>query len=196
MLLFCIIKKVGHVKTLDDKMKSEIPVRIVMLGDSITHGGNWQELLNRNDVINAGMPGWTTEQIYWLIKDYVEPNKPELCFYMAGINDYSLGISPNRIEKNQKRILDAIHACGTMPVYQTLLYQLGNFYGNQKIDWLNSSIEEHCKEHGYEFLDLRPWLCRNDDLKEEFTYDGTHLTEDAYIPWAKALLPVLEKFGL
>ena len=83
-----------------------------------------------------------------------------------------------------------------MPVYQTLLYQLGNFYGNQKIDWLNSSIEEHCKEHGYEFLDLRPWLCRNDDLKEEFTYDGTHLTEDAYIPWAKALLPVLEKFGL
>lgn len=176
-------------------MKTEFPIRVVMLGDSITHAGNWQLLLNRNDIINAGMPGWTSDQIVRLVNDYVKPEKPGLCFYMAGINDYSMGIATDRIEGNHKRVLDAIHACGTMPVYQTLLYYMGNDFINREIDNLNKRMEDYCRKHGYEFLDLRPFLCRNGDLKEEFTYDGIHLTEEAYIPWAKAMLPVLENFG-
>lgn len=177
-------------------MKNEIPARIVMLGDSITQAGNWHGLLNRNDIINAGMSGWTSEQVFWLVEDYVKPYKPDLCFYMAGINDYSMGIATDRIERNHKRVLDAIHACGTMPVYQTLLYYLGNDIINREIDSLNNRMEDFCREHGFEFLDLRPFLCRNGDLMEEFTYDGVHLTEDAYIPWAKALVSVIEKYGL
>ena len=177
-------------------MRSEAPIRIVMLGDSITHGGNWRDLLDRNDIINAGMSGWTSGMIFRLIDDYVGANKPKLCFYMAGINDYSMGIATERIERNHKMVLDAIHACGTMPVYQTLLYQSGNDFVNREIDRLNSNMEKYCSTQGYEFLDLRPYLCINGDLRKEFTYDGTHLMEEAYIPWAEALLPIIKKFGL
>jgi len=177
-------------------MNNENPVRIVMLGNSITHAGNWKELLHRNDIINGGMPGWTSEQISWLIKDYVEPNKPLLCFYKAGINDYSLGITTDRIERNHKMVLDSIRECGTMPVYQTLLYQMGNGSINREIDMLNERMEAFCKLREYEFLDLRPIFCKNGDLREEFTYDGTHLTEGSYIPWANVLLPVIRKYGL
>ncbi len=171
-------------------------VRIVMLGNSITHAGNWNELLNRKDVFNGGMPGWTSDQILWLIKDYVVPKKPVLCFYTAGINDYSLGITTNRIERNNKMILDSVYGNGTIPVYQTLLYQLGNDSINREIDLLNERMEAFCRQSNYEFLDLRPYLCRNGDLREEFTYDGTHLTEGAYIPWSEVLIPVIRKYGL
>ena len=171
-------------------------VRIVMLGNSITHAADWNELLNRRDVLNGGMPGWTSEQILWLIKDYVVPHKPVLCFYTAGINDYSLGIPTDRIEKNNRMILDSISKCGTTPVYQTLLYQLGNTFVNREIDLLNERMEAFCRENNYEFLDLRPYLCQNGNLREEFTYDGTHLTEGAYISWSEALIPVIRKYGL
>jgi len=167
-----------------------------MLGDSITFAGTWQELLDRNDIFNAGMPGWTSEQLSLVIRDYVLPKLPVLCFYNAGINDYSQGITTDRIGKNNKLILDSIHECGTMPVYQTLLYQLGNYLVNREIDLLNERMKPFCLVRGYEFLDLRPYLCKDGDLLEEFTYDGTHLSEDAYLPWTDAMRPVLMKYGL
>lgn len=180
----------------NDNTMNNDTIRIVMLGNSITHAGNWSGLLQRNDIFNGGMPGWTSEQLSWVIKDYIVPKKPLICFYMAGINDYSLGITTERIERNNKMILDSIHECGTTPIYQTLLYQLANDSINREIDKLNKQMKAFCSSRNYEFLDLRPYLCKDGNLREEFTYDGTHLTDDAYIPWAEAIQPLLKKYGL
>ena len=171
-------------------------IRILMLGDSITFAGNWKELLNREDIFNAGMPGWTTEQLSLTVKDLMASKKPAVCLYTAGINDFSWGIATNRILSNNKMILDSIHSKLTVPVYQTLLYQLGNYRINREIDLLNDAMEEFCKSYKYEFLDLRAQLCKGGDLREEFTYDGTHLTEEAYVPWAEIIRPLLAKYGL
>lgn len=183
-----------------DELKSEPAgnhsVRIVMLGDSITHAGDWNELLGREDVLNGGMPGWTSEQISWLVKDLVVPNKPHLCFYMAGINDISLGIPEQRIINNHRMILDFIHEAGTIPAYQTTLYQLGNKRVNREINQINQILKDYCSQKNYEFLDLRPWLCMDSDLLARYTYDGTHLTPDAYPEWAKAIRSVLEKLNV
>lgn len=177
----------------------EVPkkVNIVMLGNSITHAGNWSEVLHRNDILNGGKSGWTTQQLSWVIKDFIIPTNPKLCFFKGGINDYTLGISTQRIYENICINLDSIKAVGTQPVYQTTLYQEGNYQINREIDTLNTRLKQFCKEKGYDYVNLHEYLCKDGDvISKYFLEDGTHLKPEAYNEWAKAITPVLKKYGL
>jgi alpha-glucosidase len=172
-------------------------VNIVMLGNSITYQGDWQKVLKRKDVFNGGKPGWTTQQLSWVIKNFIIPNKPKLCFFKGGINDYTLGISTQRIYENITTVLDSIHSVGTKPVYTTTLYQRGVVERNKEIDTLNERMKAFCLERGYDFMDLRPFLCKDGDIMEEYVQDdNTHLKPEAYPQWAKAMKPFLTKYGL
>ena len=170
---------------------------IVMLGNSITYQGDWKKLLNRSDVFNGGQPGWTSEQLSWVIKDFIIPYKPRLCFFKAGINDLTLGIPTERIIDNMKMVMDSIKNVGTIPVYQTTLYQRFNKARNLEINKINMEMFNYCKTKGYHFLDLRKILCEEDDIKAGYVgEDNTHLTPEAYPVWAEALNPILRKYGL
>jgi len=187
----------SKIEVIDEKDLPVEPVNIVMLGNSITHGGDWQQLLNRKDVFNGGKPGWTTQQLSWVIKDFIKPNKPKLCFFKGGINDYTLGITTQRIYRNITAVLDTIKKAGTQPVYTTTLYQRTNEYRNRQIDSLNGMMKAFCESRGYDYVDLRPYLCENGDILDTYVLpDNTHLEPIAYPQWAKALQPVLKKYGL
>lgn len=185
-----------------DKDKEATPtsnqeINIVMLGNSITNHGEWKQLLNRNDVFNGGMPGWTSQQLSWVIEDFVGEKNPEICFFMAGINDYTLGISTDRIVQNICTNLDSIQGFGTTPVFTTTLYQRGNEQVNREIDKLNAGVIEYCKEKGYDILDLRPLLCGEDDILDQYVLpDNTHLEKEAYPVWAGAVKELLEEKNL
>jgi len=190
-------KSVDVIRVHDEKGQTVDPVNVVMLGNSITYQGNWQEVLGRKDVFNGGKPGWTTEQLSWVIKNFIVPNRPKLCFFIGGINDYTLGISTDRIYQNMTMVMDSIHQVGTRPVYTTTLYQRTNSSRNRQIDTLNQKMEKFCAERGYDFMDLRPYLCQNGDILEKYVVpDNTHLKAEAYPQWAKAMQPILEKHGL
>lgn len=181
----------------EDEKKAVNGPTIVMLGNSITYQGKWSELLNRNDILNGGQPGWTTQQLSWVIKDFIIPNNPKVCFFMGGINDYTLGISTERIFKNICENLDSISNVGTHPVFQTTLYQRGNRKVNKEIDKLNKKVIKYCKKVGYDVIDLRPLLCENGDIRQEYVKaDNTHLEQIAYTVWAEALQPILNKYSL
>lgn len=202
MLLFAVFYNMRDTKEEASEVTKTAPeapakINIVMLGNSITHAGNWNEDLGRDDVFNGGQPGWTTQQLSWVIKDYIIPNNPVLCFFKGGINDYTLGIPTDRIYQNICQNLDSIKAVGTNPVYQTTLYQRGNTWVNREIDSLNARMKTFCAERGYDFVDLRPHLCADGDILDKYIQDdNTHLKPEAYPVWAKALLPVLEKYNL
>lgn len=182
---------------LDEKGNQVAPVNIVMLGNSITYQGNWDQVLNRNDVFNGGKPGWTSQQLSWVIKNFIIPNKPKLCFFKAGINDLSLGIPPERILQNMTMVMDSIKKVGTNPVYTTTLYQRGETERNKVIDSINLRMKAFCESNGYDFLDLRPFLCKNGDVRKAYIQDdNTHLKPEAYPQWARAMKPILEKYGL
>lgn len=166
-------------------------MKILMLGDSITNAGNWDTLAGSGNVDNYGMSGWTTSQLAQLVRDIVPRNEYSVCFYMAGINDFSWGRSAESILANNKDILNYLHSHDVIPVYQTLLYMLGNKEINSEIDWVNQKMQDFCLERNFKFLDLRPLLCRNGDLRDEYTDDGVHLTENAYIPWARVVQSLL-----
>jgi|GEM_PF-1141816 len=181
----------------DEKGLEVNPVNIVMLGNSITYAGDWQKVMSRKDIFNGGKPGWTTQQLSWVIKNFIVPHKPKLCFFKAGINDYTLGITTQRIYENMTMIMDSIRNVGTQPVYTTTLYQRTNHFRNRQIDSLNAKMRSFCSERGYDFMDLRPYLCENGDIRDEFVQgDNTHLTPEAYPEWAKAGQRILDKYGL
>ena len=163
---------------------------IIMFGNSITHQGKWEDILNRSDVVNWGIPGFTTEQLSWTIKDILKQYKPAICFIEGGINDYTLGITTERIYQNQIIVMDSLAHNKIIPVYQTTLYQLHSEKINRSIDALNFLMQKFCEERGYGFIDLRPVLAKDGDMIPELTTDGTHLKPEAYIPWGKEI----EKF--
>jgi lysophospholipase L1-like esterase len=170
---------------------------IVMLGNSITYQGDWKIVLKRNDVFNGGQPGWTSEQLSWVIKDYIAPYKPKLCFFKAGINDLTLGIPPKRIVENIQMVLDSIKSEGTIPIFQTTLYQRYNVERNREIDEINAAIREFCKQRGYDFIDLRNYLCKDGDILDQYiSEDNTHLLPAAYPVWGSAIKLVINKYDL
>ncbi len=183
----------ASLKKQDALPESEQEINVVMLGNSITNHGDWMQLLNRNDVFNGGMPGWTSQQLSWVIEDFIGKKDPEICFFMAGINDFTLGISTDRIVQNICVNLDSIQGFGTSPVFTTTLYQRGNERVNREIDKLNAWVIEYCNQKGYDILDLRPLLCGENDILDQYVLpDNTHLEKEAYPVWAEAVKELLE----
>lgn len=195
-LLFISCKEVEK-KSQDDYRGNVENANIVMLGNSITYSGNWSKVLQRNDVFNAGQPGWTTEQLSWIIKDFITPFKPKLCFFSGGTNDFTLGIPLERVYNNICMVMDSINNVGTIPIFQTPLYQRGAKERNLQYDKLNEMVKKFCQDRNYDFVDLRQYLCADGDIIKKYVLeDNTHLKPEAYPEWAKAIQPIINKHKL
>jgi len=163
-------------------------VNIVMLGNSITEmAGDWNPRLDRDDVRNSGQGGYTTGQMIWFLDTCVVKAKPSLCFTLGGINDLSLGISIDQIYANYTYILGKLKKAGIRPIVQSTLYQRGNSEGNGNVDELNERLLEFCRVNDIDYIDLNPLLSNENGLMDEYTTDGTHLTESGYGIWSGKL---------
>ena len=176
-----------------DAIKDAKP--IVMVGDSITYQGDWQKVLNRQDVTNWGIPGYTTEQISWTLKHVIEL-RPKVCFLEGGINDITLGITPERVFQNQVKVINTLLAAGITPVVQSTIYQNPSGDRNKRVKKINKLISGYCLKHKIAYLDLNRVLSSGDELKKELTTDGTHLLPAAYSLWAVLVADELKKLSL
>jgi alpha-glucosidase len=166
---------------------------IVMFGDSIIKGGKWNELLGRNDVKNSGFGGFTTSHLRWLIKKNVIAYSPKYCFLEGGINDIGVGIPLTRVKENYKCLLDTLIANDIIPVVQSTLYQENDSTGRVKVDSLNMFLREYCDSKAIRFLDINSKLSTRTGLKKEYSKDGTHITEDAYLIWNDEIRKILDE---
>ncbi len=169
--------------------------RIIMVGNSITYGGDWIKLLGRNDVTNWGIPGYTTEQLSWTIKNIL-PKKPVICFLEGGINDLTLGITPKRVFMNQTKVIDTLLANHIIPIVQSTIYQNHSADNNRRVKKVNQLIRYYCANHQIEYIDLNGVLSSETELKPELTTDGTHLKKEAYLLWAKLVTEMLTKLKI
>jgi len=170
---------------------SSKPANVVFLGDSITAGGLWNELLPGVNVVNRGIGGNTTgdvlgrmEQIYML--------KPEKLFIMIGVNDLKRQLGPNVAASNYIKIFDSIdkNLPGTEVFIQSVLPVNDSWkIDNTHIPALNIKLKEHAVQRGYTYIDLHTVFSDSDgQLAQNLSNDGIHLLGAGYNLWRKNIV--------
>lgn len=160
--------------------------KYMMLGDSITDGGLWNELLNRDDVVNRGISGDVTLGVLNRM-DSVQ-SSVEKAFIMIGINDINREIPMDTIFSNYIEIIKQLQNKNITPIVQSTLYMgISRVQNNKKVTKLNNLLIEYCKENKIEFIDLNKILSPNNLLDKNFTNDDLHLNGNGYLLWSKEL---------
>lgn len=172
---------------------------IVMLGNSITAGIDWNELLERQDIANRGINGDITEGMLNRMNSVIKV-KPKVCFFLGGINDLTRRVSPEQTIINIKNIINILLENNITPVLQSIIYTENRFYdfehNNKLIPTMNDILKMFAKEKGIMYLDLNEQLSENLFLKPEFTDDGLHLNAEGYVVWGKIIQHTIDNLKL
>ncbi|GAB4131175.1 MAG: hypothetical protein Fur0015_04990 [Ignavibacteriales bacterium] len=180
---------------------------IVMFGNSITHGGNWNELLGRKNVVERGIPSDNTEGMLNRINSIIKLN-PKICFILAGVNDLYSGFSVEYTFSNYVQILNELKKKKIIPVIQSCIYA-GKDWGkdwnltpefnqnkNLEIERLNFLLKDYAVKNNIDFIDLNSKLSKDKFLLPEVTYDNLHLNFKGYKLWVSEVEKILIKYGL
>ncbi len=163
---------------------------IVMIGDSLTEGGSWNELSHRDDISNYGIAGDTSYGVLHRL-DNLSPEIKKV-FIMIGSNDLGYGESVAYVFSNYKKIIEILEIRGIRPYIQSVLY-VGRFdrskRDNKDIAKLNYLLIKLSIKKGITFIDLNKVLAPKGVLSEEYTIDGVHINEKAYKLWIKSVKP-------
>lgn len=189
-------------------------VKIVMLGNSLTHGVEWNQLLGRNDVIDMGI----VSDILAGFKNrlsYVYKVNPRVCFILGGINDIYQWIPVEQIYSDYIEVIQNLQKRGIKPVIQSTMYA-GQEWGkdwlaqnkpelkpvdvnaerNQQVERLNTMLKDYADKNNIEFIDLNKLMTRNHFLRSELTIDGIHLNAAGYKIWGREVEETLKKLGI
>src|SRR5262249_30423801 len=135
------------------------PADIVMLGDSLTHFGEWGELLDRPRVANRGVGMDTTRDVLDRI-DAVTALRPRVLFLMIGINDLLDGSRAPDVAARTEHIVAAIHATSpsTRIVIESVLPVRHDREDRRvdavQIDALNALLRDIAARTGSGFVDV------------------------------------------
>jgi len=174
---------------------------IIFLGNSITDGGEWCELLGNPKAKNRGISGDTTEGVLFRLNE-VTRSKPKMVFLLIGINDLSRGVSKDTVNHNICRIADRIRKDSpkTKVFIQSILpvsdtFGLFKNHTNKTDDvlWINSQLKTWCDKENVGFVDLysRFKIADSERLNPQLTNDGLHLTGDGYLLWIEIIKPLV-----
>ena len=181
-------------------MFRETPVRpgaIVFLGNSLTEGGNWQELFPDHEVLNRGIGGDVATGVLARIDEVVR-HQPSVLFLCIGTNDLTAGVERAVIVATVGEILDVLHteSPDTEVIVQSVPPVAPNVVFGHALDpilALNDDLRALCDARGLTYLDLHPILAGDDGhLRPDLTNDGLHLLGPAYLLWADAVRPFID----
>lgn len=79
---------------------------IIFLGNSITNGGEWAELLGNPHAKNRGISGDTTQGVLDRLST-ITKGKPSKIFLLIGTNDLSRGRALTRLRRTWRRLWSA-----------------------------------------------------------------------------------------
>ena len=176
---------------------------IVFLGNSITDGGEFNELFGMENVKNRGITSDVIEGVEKRL-DQILKGRPKKIFLLIGINDISHKLSTEQIALNYERLVDKIitgspqtklYLQSIMPIDNDFK-RYKNLYGTENvITKTNILIENIAIKKGLVFIDLTKTLADENTgkLKKEFTNDGLHLTGNGYKAWIEKIRPYVEE---
>jgi lysophospholipase L1-like esterase len=169
---------------------------IIFLGNSITAGTDWMEMLGRTDVRNRGISGDITYGVLERL-DEVTEGKPAKVFILIGINDISRNIPDSLIICNYQKIIQRIkkESPSTKIYFHTLMpvnnefTQFKNHYNkDEHILYVNEQLRKLGAKEKITVIDLYPHFLNADKkLDKKYTIDGLHLTAAGYKVWTSIL---------
>jgi lysophospholipase L1-like esterase len=176
---------------------------IIFLGNSITDGGEWCELLGNPKVKNRGISGDTTDGVLFRLNE-VTRSKPAKVFLLIGVNDLSRGVSRDTVYSNICRIAQKIRKDSPKTeVYVQSILPVNESFGlfknhtNKTADvlWVNAQLKTWCKKVQVQYVDLYGRFKNPDSelLNPLLTNDGLHLKGEGYLLWLDIIKPYLKK---
>jgi len=169
---------------------------IVFLGNSITDGAEWYELLGNKRIRNRGISADVTEGIL-LRLDAITKLKPAKIFIMIGVNDLSRNITVSDITSNYRTILERIrrespktkvYIESVLPVNPATGMALNHTNKTDLIMELNGRLKELAAEFGHTYIDLFSLMAdTNNHLPRKYSIDGLHLSYEGYRVWTEAI---------
>lgn len=190
-----------HLQVTQFKTYPNADTDIIFLGNSLTAGTKWNELLAEPNSRNRGISGDTTFGILERLDEVVEGN-PAKVFLLIGINDISRNFPVETIQENHRKIVQKIQdkSPRTQIYLQTLLpvnntfEQYPNHYNKDtQINAVNEGLKQMAEDYDLVLVDLHPhFLDQHGRLDTAYTEEGLHLNADGYLLWAQILKPYLK----
>lgn len=174
--------------------KLDMEADVVFFGDSETAGGDWQKAFPDVKSINLGYIG---EDVKGMLRrvDAIKAVKPKKVFLMAGIN----GLQQQTIGEFEywyAALVDAIQT--SVPDAELYIESIlpvtsySDYCDNEKIRDANVVLQRMAEERHIPYIDVYSAFAQDGALPETMSYDGLHLTEDAYSIWYNAIKEYIE----
>lgn len=166
--------------------------QVVFFGDSITEFlsvGDWYgeySVRSGKEVYNRGIGGDTTNRLFERARDNVTCIKPAAVVILIGTNDIGFGFEGDFVSSNIEKTLILIkEECPGCKIILQAIYPVINGRAgrrsNRVILEANRRLEALSEKYGVTYLDFTGILADGQgNLKEEYTYDGLHLSAAGY----------------
>lgn len=171
--------------------KMDMQADVVFFGDSETAGGDFQKAFPSVKSINLGYIGEDTKGMLRRV-DAIAAVRPRKIFMMAGIN----GLRQQSMEEFEywyATLVDSIQdAVPEAELYiESILpvARYSDYCDNAKIRDANAVLQRLATERNIPFVDLYNAYAKDGVLPDEMTYDGLHLTIEAYSVWYHMTAP-------
>ncbi len=175
---------------------------IIFLGNSITDGGNFEELFKREDVKNRGIRSDIIPGVQKRLEQVVKGH-PKKIFLLIGINDVSHGHSVDKLAERYETLVNEIrHRSPETQLYLQSIMPINNDYGvyrnlkgkENTIVEFNKRIKEIAEKNDLKYIDLWSFLAdKNGKLNKKYTNDGLHLTGPGYRAWTNGIRSYLDE---
>lgn len=168
---------------------------IVFLGDSITDGGAWEELLPGVPLKNRGINADDTLGVLKRLDDILHA-KPLAIFLLIGTNDlpwWTYRKDRDILKTYDEILARCVEVSPHTTVYVQSLLPRGRAYA-QRIKKLNVELEALAARHAYVFINLYPaFVDANGMLRAELTNDRLHLMSEGYAIWVSIIKPLVDE---
>jgi lysophospholipase L1-like esterase len=186
-LRFAWLKGSGPYLTQRPRRQIHGPIEVVMLGDSITAGGDWDKMFPQTQVVNLGVGGDTSAGVLNRLETVIDL-APHRVFLMIGINDLIRGFPVELVQTHIQFVAQSLLDGGITPIVQGTLYTSDQKL-NDKVRALNAMTRAWCTEKSIRYLDLNDVLSADGMLRPRLTDDGVHLNDEAYRLWSEVIRP-------
>jgi lysophospholipase L1-like esterase len=170
---------------------------IVFLGDSITDGSEWAELVGLPQVTNRGISGDTAWGVMARTEEVTEGD-PAKIFLLIGTNDLSHGEAVADVNAKIAEVLETIGR--QAPDARVYLQSVLPVYGedsersNKRIRALNAQLVEQDTLRHVTYVDIAtPMQTNEGTLRKDLSTDGLHLNGKGYYLWYSVIRKYLEE---